>query len=97
MFTPAQLRSFISAALIVLLIPGPGVLYVTARCLSQGFLAAFISALGLSAGVLVHVAAAVTGLSALLLSSATAFMVVKYLGAAYLIYLGIKAALSRPA
>lgn len=85
-----SLTGFILVSLIVLLIPGPGVLYVVARSLGQGYTASLISAAGLSAGVLVHVLAAVIGLSAILLTSATAFATVKFLGAAYLIYLGIQ-------
>ena len=86
---------FIAAALVVLLLPGPGVLYIVARSLSQGRRAGLVSAVGLSAGALVHVAAATLGLSAIMLASATAFGVVKALGAAYLIYLGIRALLAR--
>ncbi len=89
MLTFSQLIAFTLAALVVLVIPGPGVIYVVARSISQGAYAGFVSALGLSTGVLVHVLAAVGGLSAILLSSATAFAVVKYLGAAFLIWLGI--------
>jgi threonine/homoserine/homoserine lactone efflux protein len=81
---------FILAALVVLLIPGPGVLYIVARSLGQGHRAGFISVLGLSAGALVHVVAATAGVSAILLTSATAFGVVKLLGAAYLVYLGVR-------
>lgn len=91
----ASLLGFVAAALIVLLIPGPAVLYVVARSLSQGHRAGFVSVLGLSAGAMVHVAAAAAGLSAILLASATAFSIVKTLGAAYLIYLGIRAIFSR--
>lgn len=91
----ASLPGFVVAALIVLLIPGPAVLYVVARSLSQGHRAGLVSVLGLSAGALVHVAAAAAGLSAILLASATAFSVVKTLGAAYLIYLGVRAILNR--
>ena len=90
MLSGTLLIGFVAAALVVLLIPGPGVMYVVARSVSQGHLAGFVSALGLSTGVLAHVAAAVVGLSAILLTSATAFAIVKYLGAAYLIYLGIQ-------
>lgn len=86
----ASLLTFVAAALVVLLIPGPGVLYILARSLSQGRWAGLVSVLGLSAGALVHVAAAAVGLSAVLLASATAFGMVKLLGAAYLIYLGIR-------
>lgn len=88
------LLGFVTAALIVLLIPGPGVLYTIARSISQGRRAGLVSVLGLSAGALVHVAAAAAGLSAILLTSATAFGIVKALGAGYLIYLGIQTLLS---
>jgi threonine/homoserine/homoserine lactone efflux protein len=91
----ATLLAFAAAALIVLLIPGPGVLYVLARSLGQGQRAGLVSVLGLSAGAFVHVLAATVGLSAILLASATAFGVVKMLGAAYLIYLGVRALLAR--
>ncbi len=91
-----SLLGFIVAALVVLLIPGPGVLYVIARSLGQGQKAGFVSVVGLSVGALVHVVAATVGLSAILLTSATAFSIVKYLGAGYLIYLGVKALLTRP-
>lgn len=84
------LLGFVAASLVVLLIPGPGVLYVVARSAGQGLRAGFASVLGLSAGALVHVAAATAGLSAILLTSATAFGIVKVLGAGYLIYLGIR-------
>lgn len=80
---------FVAAALVVLLIPGPGVMYVVARSVGQGYRAGLASALGLSAGALVHVAAATIGLSAIVLASATAFAIVKLLGAGYLIWLGI--------
>ena len=93
----ASLVGFVLASLVVLLIPGPGVLYTVARSLSQGQRAGLVSVLGLSAGALVHVAAATIGLSAILLTSATAFGIVKALGAAYLIYLGICALLARDA
>ncbi len=91
----ASLLGFVAAALVVLLIPGPGVLYIIARSISQGQRAGLVSVLGLSVGALVHVAAATVGLSAILLTSATAFGVVKALGAAYLIYLGIRTLLMR--
>ena len=82
---------FPAAALVVLILPGPGVLYVVARSVSQGRDAGLVSAAGLSVGALVHVAAAAGGLSAILLTSASAFATVKLVGAAYLIYLGVAA------
>lgn len=85
-----SLALFLVAAVIILVVPGPAVLYITARSIDQGRLAGFVSVLGVATGSLVHVAAAALGLSALLLSSAVAFSMVKYLGAAYLIYLGIR-------
>jgi threonine/homoserine/homoserine lactone efflux protein len=66
------------------------VFYILGRSIGQGRGAGFVSALGISVGSLVHTAAAAVGLSALLMSSALAFGVVKYLGAAYLIYLGVQ-------
>ncbi|ANM30454.1 RhtB family transporter [Acidobacteria bacterium Mor1] len=89
------LLGFVSAALVVLILPGPGVLYVIARSVSQGQRAGFASVLGLSVGAMVHVIAAAVGLSALLLASAPAFTVVKWLGAGYLIYLGVRTWLER--
>ena len=89
----AQLGAFVLASLVVLIIPGPAVLYVVARSLSQGRSAGLASVLGLSAGGLVHVLAATLGLSAILVTSATAFTLVKLAGALYLIYLGLRALL----
>src|SRR5262249_50400808 len=85
----AHLFLFSSAALVVLLIPGPSVLYITTRSVTQGRTAGFASVAGTDAGALVHVAAAAFGLSAVLMKSALAFSIVKFVGAAYLIYLGI--------
>ena len=90
-----SLLAFVAAALVVLLIPGPGVLYVVARSGAQGSRAGLASVLGLSLGALVHVAGAAAGLSALLLTSATAFTIVKLVGAAYLVYLGLCMLLDR--
>jgi len=86
----ANLGLFVGAALVLLLVPGPAVLYIVARSVEQGRLAGFVSDLGIHAATLVHVLAAALGLSALLASSALAFSVVKYAGAAYLIWLGLK-------
>jgi threonine/homoserine/homoserine lactone efflux protein len=81
---------FLVTALVILVVPGPAVLYITARSIDQGRLAGFVSVLGVATGSVVHIIAAAFGLSALLLSSAVAFSAVKYLGAAYLIYLGVR-------
>ncbi len=85
-----SLLLFVSAALALLMIPGPAVFYIVGRAMGQGRAAGLVSALGIAVGTLFHVAAAVVGLSALLMSSALAFSVVKYLGAAYLIFLGLQ-------
>ena len=86
----ANLWLFTAAALALLLVPGPAVLYIIARSVEQGRLAGFVSILGIHAATLVHVAAAALGLSAILASSALAFGVIKYAGAAYLIWIGLK-------
>src|SRR6267378_5804794 len=86
----SSLLLFVSAALVLLAIPGPAVLFVTSRSIGLGRSAGLVSALGIGVGTLVHVAAAAVGLSALLMSSVAAFSAVKYLGAAYLIYLGVQ-------
>jgi threonine/homoserine/homoserine lactone efflux protein len=91
----SSLGLFIAAALVLLLTPGPAVLYIVTRSLDQGRRAGLVSVLGVHAGTLVHVAAAAAGLSALLAASATAFSIVKYLGGAYLVYLGIRRLLDR--
>ena len=92
-----HLPAFLLAALILLLTPGPAVLYIVARSLDQGRLAGFVSVLSIEVGNLAHVLAATLGLSAILVSSALAFSIVKYLGAAYLIYLGLRRLFSREA
>lgn len=91
-----RLGLFVGAALALLLTPGPAVLYIVTRSVEQGRAAGLVSVLGICAGTLVHVVAATLGLSALLVSSAFAFAVVRYAGAAYLVFLGIQA-LVRPA
>jgi threonine/homoserine/homoserine lactone efflux protein len=90
-----SLLLFVSAALVLLMIPGPAVFYIVGRAMGQGRAAGLVSALGIAVGTLIHVVAAVVGLSALLMSSALAFSVVKYLGAAYLIFLGLQKLLSK--
>ena len=93
--TLSTLGLFAVAALALLVIPGPSVLYVVTRSIEQGRRAGLVSVLGLHTGTLVHVAAAATGLSALLLASATLFDVVKLAGAAYLVFLGVSRLLRR--
>jgi len=86
---------FGAAALALIVVPGPAVLYIVAQSIDRGRLAGFVSALGVAVGGLVHVTAATIGLSSLLVSSATAFTAVKYAGAAYLIGLGLHTLLVR--
>jgi threonine/homoserine/homoserine lactone efflux protein len=87
---PAHLTLFLLTALVLLLTPGPAVLYIVARSVDQGRRAGLASVLGVELGNSVHVIAATLGLSALMLASALAFSIVKYAGAAYLIYLGAR-------
>jgi threonine/homoserine/homoserine lactone efflux protein len=87
---PSSLLLFVSTALLLLVIPGPAVFYIVGRSIGHGRSAGLVSALGIGVGSLVHTAVAAVGLSALLMSSMVAFAAVKYLGAAYLIYLGIQ-------
>lgn len=89
MIASSQLYLFVGAALVLLLVPGPAVLYITARSASQGRMAGLVSVLAIETANFLQAAAAALGLSAIVYSSALAFDVVKYLGAAYLIYLGI--------
>ncbi len=81
---------FLAAAVLLAVSPGPGMLYVLARSLAGGRREGLLSALGTFAGGLVHVFAAAAGISIILAKSALAFSVVKYLGAAYLVFLGIR-------
>jgi threonine/homoserine/homoserine lactone efflux protein len=91
----ATLAVFMLAAGTLLIVPGPSVLYIVAHGIDQGRRAALASVLGIEIASLVHVTAATLGLSALLVSSATAFNVVKYAGAAYLIVLGVRTLFAR--
>jgi threonine/homoserine/homoserine lactone efflux protein len=86
---------FCLAALALLAIPGPAVLYVVVQSAEQGRRVGLASVAGIHLGTLVHVAAAAFGLSALIVASAVAFSTVKYAGAAYLIYLGVRKLLER--
>jgi threonine/homoserine/homoserine lactone efflux protein len=95
---PSQLALFVGAALLLLVVPGPSVLYIVTQSVSHGRRAGIVSVAGITTGTLVHILAATVGLSALLASSALAFDVVKYVGAAYLILVGLRrlAGLERP-
>lgn len=86
----STILAFITAALILLIIPGPAVLYIITRSTEQGTKAGLISVCGIQAGTLVHAFAASLGVSAILMASAMAFSLLKYAGAGYLIYLGLK-------
>ncbi len=91
-----SLLAFGLASVVLLLIPGPAVTYVVNRSVSDGRSVAFASVAGLELGNFVHVIAATVGLSAVLAASASAFNVVKWLGAAYLIGIGIRTLLTKP-
>jgi len=93
--SPSTLAAFAAAAFALVALPGPNMMYLLARTVSEGRRAGVLSALGTESGTLVHITAAAVGLSALLASSAAAFAFVKYAGAAYLIYLGVRALLAR--
>ncbi|MGL4611318.1 MAG: LysE family translocator [Trueperaceae bacterium] len=86
---------FSGASLLLAITPGPDLLYIATRSLTQGRSAGVVSAMGVHTGILVHTLAAALGLSALVATSAVAFSIVKYLGAAYLIYLGIRTLMSK--
>ena len=88
---------FVVAALALLVVPGPAVLYIVARSVHQGRRAGLVSVLGIHVGTLVHIAAATLGLSALIVSSAVAFTAVKAAGAVYLVGLGLWTLFSRRA
>ena len=95
--TTSTLALFAVAAFVLVVIPGPSVMYIMTRGISQGRQAALVSVLGIQSGSVVHITAVALGLSALLVSSATAFNVVKYAGAAYLLVLGVRTLLGRDA
>ena len=91
---PDTLAVFALASLLLAIVPGPAVLYIVAQSIHGGRRAGIVSAFGVASGGLFHVLAAVVGLSAVLAASAEAFTVVKILGAAYLVWLGIRTLLS---
>src|SRR5687768_15666096 len=86
---------FALASLMLNITPGNDMLFVATRSTGQGIKAGIVSSLGIMAGCMVHILAAVVGLSAIIAQSAVAFSIIKYLGAAYLIYLGLRALLNR--
>src|SRR4030088_723203 len=94
MIDPHRFSLFLGAATLLAIMPGPGMLYVLARTLAGGRREGVLSCLGTFVGGLAHVLAAATGLSIVLATSATAFAVVKYAGAGYLIYLGVRMIIS---
>ncbi|WP_342619067.1 LysE family translocator [Rhodoferax sp. GW822-FHT02A01] len=90
-----QLLLFVAAGWLLNLTPGPDVLYIVSQALRSGARAGVVAGLGITAGCFVHIFAAALGVSALLAASATAFTVLKWLGAGYLFYVGIKLLFSR--
>lgn len=89
-FGVQQLGVFVATGLLLNITPGQDTVYILGRTLSQGRSAGLLSALGISAGCLVHTLLAAFGLSAILATSPAAFLVVKYAGAAYLVWLGVR-------
>lgn len=97
MFGATDLALFVVAALLLNITPGPDTLYILGRSASQGWRGGTIAALGIGAGLFVHTFAAAVGLSALLAASAMAFTILKWIGAAYLVYVGVSLMIARPA
>jgi threonine/homoserine/homoserine lactone efflux protein len=91
----STLLVFAGASLALLAIPGPAVIYVVTRSLDQGRAAGMVSMLGIETGTFAYALAAAAGLSGLIAASVTAFTIVKYAGAAYLLYLGVRKLLER--
>lgn len=88
---PVNLMIFLAAAVVIAITPGPGILYVAARSLSGGRMVGLASSLGTGIGGFFHVLAGAIGVSALVLASAELFMILKLIGAAYLVFLGWRA------
>jgi threonine/homoserine/homoserine lactone efflux protein len=86
----SDLGAYIAACIALLIVPGPSVLYIVTRSIEGGRLAGLVSALGIATGTVGHVVAAAVGLSAILAGSAVAFTIVRFAGAGYLLYLGIR-------
>ena len=93
----AHLIAFIVAGWLLNLTPGPDVLYIVSNALRSGVRAGIVAGLGITAGCFVHIVAAAVGVGTLLAASTSAFTVLKYLGAAYLLYLGTRMLLAKPA
>jgi threonine/homoserine/homoserine lactone efflux protein len=90
-----QLLLFVAAGLLLNLTPGPDVLYIVSQALRHGLRAGLVAAMGITGGCFVHIFAAAIGVSALMLASSTAFTALKWLGAAYLVYVGLHMVFSR--
>jgi RhtB (resistance to homoserine/threonine) family protein len=97
MFGTTDLALFVVSGLLLNISPGPDTLYILGRTASQGPRSGAVAALGIGAGLMIHTVAAALGLSAILAASAMAFGIVKWIGAAYLVYLGVMLFFSRPA
>jgi threonine/homoserine/homoserine lactone efflux protein len=95
MLNLSQVAIFIAGAFIIIVIPGPNIFYLIARSIHQDRMAGFVSVLGIETATLVHICAATLGLTSLLLASNAAFTFIKYAGAAYLIYLGVRKLIER--
>ena len=91
----ANLALFVAAALVLIVTPGPDLLYVIGRGITQGRVAALVASCGISLGLMTHVFLAAFGLSVLLRQSATALLIVRYAGGTYLVYLGVRVLLSK--
>jgi len=97
MFGTTDLALFVVAGVLLDITPGPDTLYILGRSASQGWRGGTVAALGIGAGLFVHTFAAAVGISALLAASATAFTILKWVGAAYLVYVGVSLLIARPA
>src|SRR5512138_640139 len=95
MISSGTLLLYTIGALVIIVSPGPDFIYVTTRGIAQGRVAGLLSAAGISLGLMVHTALAALGLSALLQTSGVAFQTIKFVGAAYLLYLGVKMFLNK--
>ena len=91
-----SLLLFVGAGLLLNLTPGPDVLYIVSRALRSGTRAGIVAGIGITAGCFVHITAAAVGVSALMAASSTLFTALKWLGAAYLLWVGVRMLLSRP-